>query len=204
MLVCCPGGGWRRFITVDANGLYSLVVPGIKTDSHGTEFETAGASFIDFKDVYVSQPTDTAEIINSKLAAGSSVVLSPGIYDLDAPLEIVHDNQILFGLGLATLRPTQGTEAVVVGAVDGARVVGIIAQAGPVATNSAGETTATSPALIRFGDARAPHAGTAANPSFLHDVYCRVGGPDGDAASPVAAEVMVEINNGFVVCCKAP
>ena len=177
------------------------MVPGLKTDSHGTEFETAGASLIDFKDIYVSQPTDTAEIINSKLAAGLSVVLSPGIYDLDEPLQIVHDNQILLGLGLATLRPTQGTEAVVVGAVDGARVVGIIAQAGPTVTNSAGET-ATSPALIRFGDPNVAHAGTAANPSFLHDVYCRVGGPDGDATSPVAAEVMVEINNGFVVCCK--
>ena len=36
-------------------------------------------------------------------------------------------------------------------------------------------------------------------PGFLHDVFVRVGGPDGTPANPVAADVMVEILNGHVV-----
>ena len=181
----------KPYITIDDGGKYSLVVPAPKTDSHGSDFNDTAAKVIGFEQVYVTQPTDTAETINAKLSAGLHVVLSPAIYDLDHPLQVTHDDQVLLGLGMATLRPTNATEAVVVGNVDGARVAGIIAQAGPASGTSA------SPALIRFGDGS--HAGTVFNPSFMHDVFCRVGGPDGTEGDPVAADVMVEVNSGFVI-----
>ena len=43
--------------------------------------------------------TDTAATINAKLGLGLHVVLSPGIYTLDAALELTFDNQVL-GPGL--------------------------------------------------------------------------------------------------------
>ena len=181
----------KPFISIDSSGKYSLIVPSVKTDSSGTEFTTNTATSIPFENVYVSSPTDTADIINAKLSAGLHVVLAPAIYDLDAPLELSHDNQILYGLGMVTLRPTKGTAVVNVGNVDGARICGVIVQAGPVVNG------ATSPALIQFGDGT--HSGSASNPSFMHDVFGRVGGPDGTAANPVAASAIVRVASGYVI-----
>ena len=45
--------------------------------------------------VYVAQPSDSAAAINAKLAAGLHVVLTPAIYDLEAPLQLTHDNQVI-------------------------------------------------------------------------------------------------------------
>ncbi len=52
--------------------------------------------------------------------------------------------QVLLGLGMATLRPTQATEAVVVANVDGARVAGIIVQAGPPVNDKVGALSSLS------------------------------------------------------------
>ena len=34
--------------------------------------------------------------------------------------------------------------------------------------------------------------GDAAQPGFLHDVFMRVGGPDGDATSPVGVSIVMD------------
>ena len=52
--------------------------------------------------------------------------------------------QVLLGLGMATLRPTQATEAVVVANVDGAHVAGIIVQAGPPVNDKVGALSSLS------------------------------------------------------------
>ena len=56
-----------------------------------------------FSNIYVTQLNDTATIMNEKLNQGLHLVVSPGIYHLDEPLAINHANQIILGLGLATL-----------------------------------------------------------------------------------------------------
>ncbi len=60
--------------------------------------------------------------------------------------------------------------------------------------------TKASPALVRIGD-DGSHAGTAANPTLVQDVFCRVGGPDGTVASPVAVDTMVEVNRWVGTLC---
>jgi hypothetical protein len=94
---------------------------------------------------------------------------SPGIYNLSAALEVSHQNQIVLGLGLATLIATGSDPAIRVKDVPGVRVAGILLQAGtPVGM--------TSPkALLVWGTIA--YAGRADMPGFLHDVYARVGGP---------------------------
>ena len=92
--------------------------------------------------------------------------------------------QVLLGLGLATLIAAGGAPAIVVANVDGVRVCGVLLQAG-------GRPTDT---LLLWGDGT--HPGNAARPSFMHDVFARVGGPD---TAPVQARTMVRIRSGFVI-----
>ena len=182
----------KPYLTVGADGKYALNIPPLKSNSHGVDHTASGTS-VDFSSVYVTSPSDTAAVINAKLAQGLHVVLTPGIYDLDAPLKLGTPGQVLLGLGLATLRPTAATAAIQVGDVDGVRVAGVLVQAGPLVG------TKRSSALIQWGESGTKFAGSASNPGFLHDVFVRVGGPDGTPTSVVGAGAMLIVNSGHVV-----
>ena len=131
---------------------------------------------VDFSEVYVADNhTDTATTINAKLAAGLHVVLSPGIYSLQSPLHLSHPNQVLLGLGLATLVAANGQPCITVGAVDGVRVAGLLLQAGSKPTKT----------LLQWG--ASGHEGDASNPGVLSDVYTRTGGPEQDVTKQVGA-----------------
>lgn len=173
----------KPFITYDAvSGRYALQIPSLQRDRRGPDF--GGGQRVDFEQVYVASDADNASAINAKLRAGLHVVLSPGIYQLEAPLELVKDNQVILGLGLATLVAAAGTAAVRVGNVDGARLAGLLLDAGPVANVDA---------LLEWGDGR--HKGDPANPGLLHDVFVRVGGP----TDAVRARDMVHISSSHVI-----
>jgi len=111
-------------------------------------------------------------------------VLAPGIYHLEAPLLLNKPNQVLLGLGLATLIPTNGDAAVKVGNVDGVRVAGILLEAGP-----------NSKSLLTWGQAGEKFQGNPLNPGFMHDVFFRVGGLQGVG---VSVDQMLVINSGHV------
>ena len=53
------------------------------------------AAVVGFEHVYVATTADSAAAINAKLGAGLHVVLSPGIYDLEAPLKLGTKGQVL-------------------------------------------------------------------------------------------------------------
>ena len=53
------------------------------------------------------------------------------------------------------------------------------------------------PALLQWGSGG--YAGRASNPGFLHDVFARVGGLDGTAASPVGVGTMIHLRSGHVI-----
>lgn len=176
-------------------GKYNLIVPVAKKNSAGVDFNTppTAAETVSFDNVYVTKPTDGAKEINAKLNAGLNVVVTPGIYYLTAPLVLSKPNQVLLGLGLATLVSAAGTPVITVADVDGIRVAGFLMQAGPP-----GPGGKVAPALLQWG-ASGSYAGSAANPGVISDVFARVGGPDGDAANPVAVTTMVQIQSGYVV-----
>lgn len=58
--------------------------------------------------------TDTAATINAALATGEDVLLEPGAYAVGAPLAVRKADQIIFGLGEATVTATTNTPTVVV------------------------------------------------------------------------------------------
>jgi hypothetical protein len=92
--------------------------------------------------------------------------------------------QVLLGLGLATLVAANGLPAVCVANVDGARVAGVLLQAGPKPTST----------LLQWGNGA--YGGDAANPGVLSDVFARVGGPD---TATVQARSMLEVNSSHVL-----
>jgi hypothetical protein len=179
----------KPFITVDSSSgsdKFSLQVPAIRNASNGPSWLVAEneARQIDFENVYVTRVDDTASIINAKLASSwiDAVVITPGIYYLDQPLQIVRDNQVLLGLGMATLVSTSGTAVISVAKnLGGIRMAGLLLQAGPQ----------KSPTLLDWG-ASGPDAAV----SILQDMFARVGGPSGDDAQ---TENMVHIKGCNVV-----
>jgi len=174
----------KPFISISESGLYSLNIPQVKQGRVGVDFD-AGVE-VGFDQVYVADAlSDTATTINEALTRGLHVVLSPGIYSLDSSLEINQEGQVILGLGLATLIAAKGQPAIKVGDVDGARVAGVLLQAGHEKTD----------ALLQWGSGTYP--GNAANPGLIHDVFARVGGPA--AATDTQVDVMLQINSGNVI-----
>ena len=173
----------KPFISADATtGKYKLHIPSPRRNSSGASTDPAGKVWntvpsVDFSEVYVANnETDTAKSINAKLGAGLHVVLAPGIYQLDAALEITKNDTVLLGLGIATLMPTAGTPVVTVSSgATGVRVAGLLLQAG----------VKPSPTLLQWGEPspdgkRAAAAVETADVDdsvygFIHDVNARVG-----------------------------
>mmetsp|Transcript_63589 Transcript_63589/g.127737 ORF Transcript_63589/g.127737 Transcript_63589/m.127737 type:complete len:400 (+) Transcript_63589:357-1556(+) len=202
----------KPFVTLDVDSeRYFLTVPAVRAAGRtGTDWATAAASphsavpnspkastgaastgddlKVPFEEVYVaSNASDTSGSINAKLSQGLHVVLSPGVYRLEGALLLNTENQVLLGLGFATLVSANGEPCVAVGDVSGVRVAGILFQAGPEPTD----------ALLVVGTA-ASFPGDPNNPVVLSDVFARVGGPDGPNGV-AQAESMVVVKCGHVV-----
>ncbi|CAE7275174.1 unnamed protein product [Symbiodinium necroappetens] len=139
------------------------------------------ATTVPFEQVYVARAEDLTSTIQSKLTSGLHVVLSPGIYNLTATLTLTFKNQVLLGIGMATLvAPKDGSPCVLVeNAATGARVAGIVLQANFAFDKATGSPPPSS--LLEWGRSGVT-AGEAdpANPGVLSDVFARVGGPDTD------------------------
>ena len=158
----------KPFITIDSAGKFNLQIPPVVKNQKGNNFNTKGFTTIGFEQVYVTQLTDTAEIINAKLNEGLHIVFSPGIYNIDSPLIIEHSNTIVLGLGIATLVASKQTKTIFqIGQVDGVRLCGLLLQAG------ASKAVVPKSTLINWGSSDIPHSGSATNPGFLHDVFFR-------------------------------
>lgn len=115
----------KPYITTDGSKYY-LQVPRLEANKQGNTNGFNNAQSIDFENVYVATASDSAATINSKLAEGLHLVLSPGIYKLDESIQVNKDNTVVLGLGMATLVANNGKAAIEVGDVDGVRLAGIL------------------------------------------------------------------------------
>jgi len=112
------------------NSKYNLVVPQAEWGTSGQSYHSS-ETVIPFTDVYVADnSTDTASTINQKLLAGLNIVFQPGVYTFDATINVNTNNQVLLGLGLATLQNTVGQPVITVGNNEGVRIAGLLIQAG--------------------------------------------------------------------------
>jgi len=157
----------KPFLAVDVRGNYYVRVPALRTNSSGITWHsgtTPGRS-IPLAKFFIAHPGDTAATLNANLAQGKNLLLTPGLYDLTEPIHVTRANTIVMGLGFATLKPVNGTAALITADADGILLAGILIDAGPV----------QSPVLVQVGPqgSRASHV---KNPISLHDIFFREGG----------------------------
>lgn len=166
----------KPFLHLDDAGAYQVFVPALRRNAKGISWEGGddpGIS-IPIDRFHIARPgIDDAASLNAALAAGRNLLFTPGIYELGTSLVVSRAGTLVLGLGYPSLMPTAGTPALTLADEGGIIVAGLTLDAGPV----------TSEALLLAGPpgSSADHS---ADPTFLMDVYCRVGtGRVGSAAS---------------------
>jgi hypothetical protein len=167
VLAASPVTRERPYLTYDGTKGYRVVVPDARTNSSGTNWGAgpAAGESIPIEDFFVAAPTDDAKTINTALARGDNVLLTPGVYHLDRSLEVRKADTVVLGLGFPTLVPDDGDAAITVGDVTGIELAGIIVDAG----------AKRSPVLVEVGKPNA-HKSEPGNPTTLSDVFFRIGG----------------------------
>lgn len=138
---------------------------------------------------------DVATKINAALEEGLDIVLSPGMYYLSESLVFQKNNQVILGLGLATLvAPVDGTPCIrVPPRKAGVRVAGIMLEASKLQN----ETPKMVASFIEWGRKDdADGCGDATKPGVLTDVFARVGGSNLDRT--VSTDTMIRIHSGNV------
>ncbi len=188
-LASTPVSRERPFLTVDAKGEWSVFAPALRTGSVGTSWAEGVAeagTAIPLSRFFVATPSTPEWEMNLALLLGKNLLLTPGVYALQQPIEVWRPDTVVLGLGFATLVPQRGRAAMEV-AAKGVRVAGVIVDAGPV----------KSPVLLQVGLSRGfpfGGSGVASDPTTLNDVFFRVGG-----ATVGSATTSLAINQDHVI-----
>jgi hypothetical protein len=152
------------FLSVDGSGNWNVQVPPVRTNSAGPSY--TGNTSIPIGKFFIATPSTSVFAINAALLLGKNLILTPGIYNLPAPIVVVRPDTIVLGLGFATLIPQRGNDAVVTASVPGIKLSGLIVDAGPVESRS----------LVQVGSPSG--FSSADDPTLLSDVFMRVGGAE--------------------------
>jgi hypothetical protein len=159
----------KPYLFLDSHGRYNVRVPAAAKNTRGISWAngmTPGRT-VPLSDFYVARPGDDVRDINSALARGKNLLLTPGVYDIARSIEVKRPDTVVLGLGHATLTAVHGSTPLVVGDVAGVVVAGVTVDAG----------AQKSRVLLRVGDGHGRGHTSARNPTTLSDVYFRVGGP---------------------------
>ncbi|WP_339127538.1 coagulation factor 5/8 type domain-containing protein [Streptomyces sp. f51] len=146
---------------------YRVFLPEKRVNARGTTWGsgTPRGTSLPLSQFYVAKPGVTAATLNAALAQGLHLLLTPGIYHLDQPIQVNRAGTVVLGLGYATLIPDNGVTALRTADVDGVRLAGFLIDAGPVNSST----------LLEVGPAGAS-ADHSANPTTVQDVFVRIGG----------------------------
>jgi hypothetical protein len=184
----------KPFLYLDADGAFNVFVPAPRFDSVGTTWGSgpAAGTSIPIDQFFIARPTDSVKTINNALARGQHLIFTPGIYHLDRTIEVKHPDTVVLGLGVPTLVPQNGIEAMKVADVQGVKLAGLMIDAGPV----------NSPVLLEVGTQHAAKGkarehnqwSNPANPTLLADVFFRIGG-----ATPGRATTALIVNSDNVL-----
>ncbi|WP_326955594.1 MULTISPECIES: RICIN domain-containing protein [unclassified Amycolatopsis] len=173
----------KPFLYIDNAGNYQVFVPGVKTNASGTSWAngTAPGTSLPIDQFYIAKPGATAADMNAALAAGKNLLVTPGVYHLNQALHVTRPDTVVLGLGIATLVPDGGVTAMNVDDVNGVKVAGLLIDAGTTNSNT----------LMQVGAAGST-ADHSADPTSLHDVFFRIGGP---AVGKATNSLVVNSNN---------
>jgi hypothetical protein len=176
VLPTTPVSREKPYLYVDAAGNYNVFAPGLRSASVGTSWSTANAPgrSIPIDKFLIAQPSTSISDINDALEEGRNLLLTPGVYQFDRPINVQRPDTVVLGLGLATLVPQTGRPAITVENVDGVQIAGLIIDAGPVNSRVLFEVGR------RHGEGE---GGDPSDPVALNDVFFRVGGPSAGSAT---------------------
>jgi hypothetical protein len=189
-LATTPVSRERPYLYVDSSGAFNVFVPATRTNSSGPTWQngqTPGRS-MPLSDFFLAKPSDSVQTINNQLARGMNLILTPGVYNVDRSITIKRSDTVVLGLGMATLTAVNGAVPLRVGDVKGADIAGLMIDAGPV----------NSPMLLQVGTPEGDDVQDSepdpADPTVLHDVFFRIGGPHVGKAT-----VSLEVNSDHVI-----
>jgi hypothetical protein len=168
VLAASPVTEEEPFLYQDSSGSDRVFVPAAATNSTGPSWSsgTEAGSSEPLSSFFIANPSTSVAAIDVALALGKNLVLTPGVYNLNAPIIVSRPDTVVLGLGFATLVPQKGNAALVVLPNKGVKVSGLIVDAGPV----------NSPALVSVGTPLLP--GSATDPDTIQDVFFRIGGAE--------------------------
>jgi hypothetical protein len=192
----------KPYIVLKEDGIqYELRVPLASretTHQSGCHFDSANEVIRDFSRVFVADPDNPVVNIQIQdaLESEKDVILAPGIFHLDKTLRMLHPNQVLLGLGFATLvAPPDGSPCIsVLPKLGGVRIAGIMLEASIRIGNSVSVTS-----LLEWGSESKGDVGDANNPGGLFDIFCRVGGDTEDDRNRYFLDVIMRIHSGHVI-----
>ncbi|HMD67564.1 MAG TPA: coagulation factor 5/8 type domain-containing protein [Chitinivibrionales bacterium] len=180
----------KPYLVFDASGNYSVFVPALRTNSQGTTWldQTPSGESLPIDQFYVAlSAIDNATTINAALAQGKNLLLTPGIYSVDAPIFVQRPGTVVLGLGMATLKPNNGVIALQTTDAGGIIIANILFDAG----------TVSSPALLQLGDSGSVRDNSA-SPPLLFDIFARIGGA---GAAQANTAVIINSNNTILDHC---
>jgi hypothetical protein len=184
------------FLYTTSTGAWDAFVPAVQDNSTGPNFLSgaeAGTS-VPLSGFFIASPGTPEGQIQAALNQGRNLVLTPGVYDLNAPIVVSHPGSVVLGLGFPVLVPQRGNASVVVLPNNGVKLSGMIFDAGPV----------NSPVLLSVGtpgrqgeqggqgqQGQQAQGSSAANPDLIQDIFFRIGGAE---TTPVSATVSLVDN----------
>ena len=167
---------------------YKVFVPSLRRKSSGISWSANNigeGTILDINKFYIARADrDNAKSINAALKDGKNLILSPGIYYAEEPIQINNPNTVVLGLGLATIIPGESNKeaAMKVADVSGVSIAGIIFDAQYSSDN-----------MLVVGE-KGCNKDHSSNPTVLQDVFVRIGGVHPGVASTKQA-VVVNSNN---------
>ena len=175
----------KPFLVADSQGKFSVVVPELKQNSSGVDWDgaTPSQNILSIDEFFVLKSkqqgkhiTIDASVINAALAQGKHLLITPGVYFVNGTIAVSRANTVILGLGSASLVANDGHPIIDVADVDGVTIAGL--------TLDAGLTNSTT--LLQVGESTNSNSHSS-DPTFLFDLFCRVGGPQysGKASSCV-------------------
>jgi hypothetical protein len=158
----------KPYLTINKKG-FNVNIPELKLNSSGPGWvnNTDNKTVLQLKKFYIVRPdNDNSESINAALRKGKNLLFTPGIYSLSEALKVTRKGTVIIGLGMPSLEPLNGNSVMDISDVDGVTISGILLDAG----------LKRSETLMEVGEPGSPDS-HAADPTFLFDVFVRIGGP---------------------------
>jgi hypothetical protein len=183
----------KPFLFLDENERFFVKLPTLKVNSQGVDWDENGSPGVEIplESFHIVKPAADggplavdAATINSALDRGQHLLFSPGVYFISDTIRVTRPGTIVLGVGMANLVAANGKPIIEVADVDGVTVAGLTLEAGLM----------PSPTLLEVGPAGSI-ADHSSNPTFLFDIFCRVGG----SPHSVRATTCVIINSNNVV-----